>query len=188
MIARAERILRKTFNGDFASNKAGGGGAAGTPGNWVSSAVPETASSDVVGFNVVGIWGTSTQPLLAAAEGFRMIRTNLEFMSVDADIKSLVITSCIQGEAKSVSVTNLAAIMAVSAKKVVVVDGDLRRPRLHTYFGVENKIGVSTVASGKTALAAERERRHGLRGMGEERRRAFAPVRAPQRAAAAQLR
>jgi Mrp family chromosome partitioning ATPase len=88
-----------------------------------------------------------------AAEAFRMIRTNLEFMSVDADIGSLIVTSCVQGEGKSVSVANLAVTMAMSGKKVVVVDGDLRRPRLHTYFGVENKVGVSTVATGKTALA-----------------------------------
>ena len=92
-----------------------------------------------------------------AAEAFRMIRTNLEFMSVDADVRSLLVTSCIQGEGKSVSVANLAVTMAMSGKKVVVVDGDLRRPRLHTYFGVENKIGVSTVATGKTPLAAALE-------------------------------
>jgi Mrp family chromosome partitioning ATPase len=88
-----------------------------------------------------------------AAEAFRMIRTNLEFMSIDNDIRSLIVTSCIQGEGKSVSVANLAVSMALAGKKIVVVDGDLRRPRLHTYFGVENKIGVSTVATGKTPLA-----------------------------------
>lgn len=88
-----------------------------------------------------------------AAEAFRMIRTNLEFMSVDNDIKSVLVTSCIQGEGKSVSVANLAVSLALAGKKIVVVDGDLRRPRLHQYFGVENKIGVSTVATGKTPLA-----------------------------------
>ena len=88
-----------------------------------------------------------------AAEAFRMIRTNLEFMSVDADVRSLLITSCIQGEGKSVSVANLAISMAMTGKKIIVVDGDLRRPRLHTYFAVENKVGVSTVSTGRTPLA-----------------------------------
>lgn len=92
-----------------------------------------------------------------AAESFRMIRTNLEFMSVDADVKSLLVTSCVQGEGKSVTVANLAVTMAMSGKKVVVVDGDLRRPRMHAYFGVDNEIGVSTVTSGKTSLAAALE-------------------------------
>lgn len=88
-----------------------------------------------------------------AAEAFRIIRTNLDFMGVDTDVRSLLVTSCVQGEGKSVSVANLAVTMGLAGKKVVVVDGDLRRPRLHSYFGVENAVGVSTVVAGKTPLA-----------------------------------
>ena len=68
------------------------------------------------------------RPGSQAAEAFRMIRTNLEFMSVDDQVRSILITSCVQGEGKSVSVANLACIMAMAGKKVVVVDADLRRP------------------------------------------------------------
>ena len=88
-----------------------------------------------------------------AAEAFRMVRTNLDFLNVDADIQSLVVTSCVQGEGKSVAVANLAVSMALAGKKVIVVDGDLRRPRQHQYFGLRNEVGLSTVTTGQTNLA-----------------------------------
>lgn len=81
-----------------------------------------------------------------------MVRTNLDFLNVDADIKSLLVTSCVQGEGKSVAVANLAVSMALAGKKVIVVDGDLRRPRQHKYFGLRNDVGLSTVATGQTNL------------------------------------
>jgi Mrp family chromosome partitioning ATPase len=87
------------------------------------------------------------------AEAFRMVRTNLDFMAVDGDIKSIVVSSCIKGEGKSVAVANLAVSMALAGKKVIVVDGDLRRPRMHKYFELDNSKGVSTVATGQHSLA-----------------------------------
>ena len=96
---------------------------------------------------------TLTHPDGHAAEAFRMVRTNLEFLNVDDGIRSLVITSCVQGEGKSVAVANLAVSMALAGKKVIVVDGDLRRPRQHQYFGLRNEVGLSTVTTGQTNLA-----------------------------------
>jgi Mrp family chromosome partitioning ATPase/capsular polysaccharide biosynthesis protein len=87
------------------------------------------------------------------AEAFRMVRTNLDFMAVDGDIRSIVVSSCIKGEGKSVAVANLAVSMAMAGKKVIVVDGDLRRPRMHKYFGLDNAKGVSTVATGQHSLS-----------------------------------
>jgi Mrp family chromosome partitioning ATPase/capsular polysaccharide biosynthesis protein len=87
------------------------------------------------------------------AEAFRMVRTNLDFMAVDGDIKSIVLSSCIKGEGKSVAVANLAVSMALAGKKVIVVDGDLRRPRMHKYFELDNSKGVSTVATGQHSLS-----------------------------------
>jgi non-specific protein-tyrosine kinase len=86
------------------------------------------------------------------AEAFRMVRTNLEFLAVDQQIRSLLVTSCLQGEGKSVAVANLAVTLTMAGKKVVVVDADLRRPRQHEYFGIPNERGLSTVATGRHAL------------------------------------
>jgi polysaccharide biosynthesis transport protein len=88
-----------------------------------------------------------------AAEAFRVLRTNLDFMSVDREVRSLAVTSCVQGEGKSVTLANLAIALAVASKRVVVIDGDLRRPQMHGFFGLKNDIGVSTVVTGQTTLA-----------------------------------
>ena len=93
------------------------------------------------------------EPHSQAAEAFRLIRTNLDFMRVDGGVRSLLVTSCAQGEGKSVTVANLAASMALAGKDVIVVDGDLRRPRQHTYFGLRNTVGVSTVVTDQSPLA-----------------------------------
>jgi succinoglycan biosynthesis transport protein ExoP len=93
-----------------------------------------------------------THPDGQAADAFRLVRTNLDFMRVGSEFTSLLVTSCAQGEGKSLAVANLAVTMAMAGKRVVVVDADLRRPRQHTFFGVANESGVSTVAAGKTEL------------------------------------
>lgn len=85
----------------------------------------------------------------AAAEAFRVLRSNLEFMSIDADVRSIGITSSEQGEGKSVTACNLAVSLALAGKRVILVDGDLRRPRIHRYLGLENDRGVTTVVTGK---------------------------------------
>ena len=87
------------------------------------------------------------------AEAFRVVRTNIDFMVADKGIRSIVMTSALQGEGKSVAAANLAVAMALAGKKVVLVDADLRRPRQHKFFGVEKSVGVSTVATGATKLA-----------------------------------
>jgi Mrp family chromosome partitioning ATPase len=97
---------------------------------------------------------TLSEPDGHAAEAFRLVRTNLDFMSVDADVRSLLVTSSVQGEGKSVTVANLAVAMALAGKKVVIVDGDLRRPRQHQYFGLANDHGVSTVTTEQGSLAS----------------------------------
>jgi non-specific protein-tyrosine kinase len=97
---------------------------------------------------------TFTEPDSPSAEAFRMLRTNLNYVNPDGDIRSVLLTSCVQGEGKSVTIANLAVTLAMSGKKVIVVDADLRRPRMHAYFGLPNDRGVSTVVSGQTELIA----------------------------------
>ena len=103
------------------------------------------------------------------AEAFRLLRTNLEFMRVDEDVRSLLVTSSVQGEGKSVCVANLAVTLAMGGKKVFVVDADLRRPRQQAYFGLDNRQGVSTVVTGQTSL--DERSAEGLPGPGDRRQR-----------------
>jgi capsular exopolysaccharide synthesis family protein len=87
-----------------------------------------------------------------AAEAVRKLRSNLEFADVDNDLKSLLITSCLQHEGKSLTVCNLALSLAATGRHVALVDGDLRNPQIHRYLRLENAIGLSTVLTGKTGL------------------------------------
>ena len=88
----------------------------------------------------------------ALGEALRKVRTNLDFLSVGGDLTSMAVTSCVQGEGKSLTIANLAVTLALAGKKVVLIDADLRRPRLHRYFGLANKVGLSTVLAGQTKL------------------------------------
>jgi Mrp family chromosome partitioning ATPase/capsular polysaccharide biosynthesis protein len=92
-----------------------------------------------------GVLPTLTEPSGRAAEAYRLLRTNLEFVGFDGDLRVLLVSSSVQGEGKSVSVCNLAVSLALAGKSVVLVDADLRSPRVHAYLGVPNVVGVSSV-------------------------------------------
>lgn len=87
---------------------------------------------------------TVANPKSPFAEGYRTLRTNIQFSSLDRPIEMLMITSASPGEGKSTSVANLAVAMAQSGKRTVLVDTDLRRPVLHQIFGLPNSVGVTT--------------------------------------------
>ena len=95
---------------------------------------------------------TLSHPGDRVSEAFRLLRTNLTFMDVDGTARSIVVTSSLQGEGKSVTVANLAVTLALGGKKVVVVDADLRRPRQHRLFNLPNETGASSVAVGGASL------------------------------------
>jgi len=78
------------------------------------------------------------------SEAYRTLRTNIQFSSVDNPIRSLLVTSSSPGEGKSTTTANLAAVLAQTDQRVIVVDTDLRRPVLHKVFGVPNNIGLTT--------------------------------------------
>ena len=82
-------------------------------------------------------------PRSPVAEAFRALRTNLEFTAKENPIKSIIVTSGGPGEGKTTIASNLAAILSHSGKKVILIDADLRRPRVHTYTGVSNIAGLS---------------------------------------------
>lgn len=88
----------------------------------------------------------------ARAEAFRQIRTNLLFLNVDAPVKSLVVTSAIEQEGKSSTTANLAITFAQAGLSVIVVEADLRRPKLAEYLGLEGAVGLTDVLVGDVKL------------------------------------
>jgi tyrosine-protein kinase len=86
------------------------------------------------------------------SEAFRALRTNLQFIGVDRQPKSLVVTSCLPGEGKSSTSANLAITLAQAGWRVLLVDGDLRRPRIPNYLGIEGATGLTDVLIGRARL------------------------------------
>jgi polysaccharide biosynthesis transport protein len=84
-------------------------------------------------------------PRSAIAEAFRMLRTNLEFASVDNPLKVILVSSAAVGDGKTSVSSALATIMAQGGKTVLLVDADLRRPSIHRYLGLSNKNGLTDV-------------------------------------------
>jgi non-specific protein-tyrosine kinase len=84
-----------------------------------------------------------TQPLSPIVEAYRILRTNLQFSSIDQPLQTLILTSPGPAEGKSITLANLAVVLAQSGRKVIVVDADLRRPVQHKIFGVSNRLGLT---------------------------------------------
>lgn len=87
------------------------------------------------------------------AESFRKLRTNLQFLAVDNPPRMIVVTSTIPGEGKSTTAINIALALAEAQHNVVLVDGDLRRPRIATYLGVVASVGFSNLLSGAASMS-----------------------------------
>ena len=86
------------------------------------------------------------------AEQVRALRTNLQFIIPDEKQKVLLFTSGISGEGKSFVSLNLGASLAMSGKKVIILELDLRKPKLHVGLGIESKSGLSNYLIGKASL------------------------------------
>jgi len=92
------------------------------------------------------------KPKSLIAESFRSIRTNLQFIDNSPGPKVLAITSTISSEGKTFVSINLSGILAITGKKVILIDLDMRRPKIHKGFGVDNDRGMSTILIGKDPL------------------------------------
>ena len=88
-------------------------------------------------------------PKSAVAESFRSLRSAITYLASGKNTKKILVTSSVSGEGKTFTSLNLASAMALGSKKTVVVGGDLRRPKLASYFGESDKIGLSTYLIGK---------------------------------------
>lgn len=88
---------------------------------------------------------TAVEPKNVVAEQFRTVRTNIDFSSIDRELKTILFTSSDVSEGKSTISANTAVTWAQQGKKVLFIDADLRRPTLHTTFGLTNTQGLSTI-------------------------------------------
>lgn len=79
------------------------------------------------------------------SEAYRVLRTNVQFSTIDRPGQTLLVTSANPGEGKSTTAANLALVMAQAGKKVVLVDSDLRRPSVHRLFGLSNEQGLTNL-------------------------------------------
>lgn len=86
------------------------------------------------------------------SEGFRSLRTNLQFKTKENKSNIILVTSTIAGEGKSTISANLATILEMTNYKTVVINFDLRKPTLHNFFQISNENGLSTFLNGRNSL------------------------------------
>jgi len=87
------------------------------------------------------------------AEAYRHLRTSVLLSSAGHAPKTLVVTSCVPSEGKTTTAINLGVTLAQTGARVLVIDGDMRRPTVHRSFGAENKRGLSNVLSNEMSEA-----------------------------------
>jgi len=84
-------------------------------------------------------------PKSPISEAYRGIRTNLQFSNVDHSYQSILVTSATVGEGKTTTLCNVAATLADAGNRVIIVDCDLRKPRIHKFFTISNQVGLTDI-------------------------------------------
>ena len=100
------------------------------------------------------------KPKSPISEAYRMLRTNISFSSIDKELKSIIITSASPSEGKSTTIANLAMTMVQAGKRVLIIDTDLRKPKVHKNFELPNMTGVTNV------IAEHRDYRECIQAVG----------------------
>jgi capsular exopolysaccharide synthesis family protein len=90
----------------------------------------------------------SEDPQSSFAEAVRHLRTNLRYVDVDQELQVMVITSSVESEGKSTTAVNLALAFARAGQRVLLIEADLRRPKVSDYLGIEGAVGLSNVLAG----------------------------------------
>lgn len=85
-----------------------------------------------------------------AVEAYRTLRTNVQFLGLERNVRVLQITSAIAGEGKTTTATNLAVVLAQTGSSVVLVDADLRKPRIHRVFAIDGTLGLTNNLVGES--------------------------------------
>lgn len=88
----------------------------------------------------------------AAAEAYRVLRNSMDFISLEKQVRTVLVTSAAPSEGKSTVAANLASGLAQAGKKVVLVSCDFRRPATEQFFSLKNSVGLSDVLAGRIAL------------------------------------
>jgi tyrosine-protein kinase Etk/Wzc len=110
---------------------------------------------------ILGVIGHNTRetervvfenPKSAISESFRTIKTNLQYLLLNEGAKVITVTSTVSGEGKTFCSLNLASIIALTDKKTLLIGMDLRKPRIHRHFDLDNTIGMSTYLIGKATI------------------------------------
>ncbi|MGH9164512.1 MAG: polysaccharide biosynthesis tyrosine autokinase, partial [Acidimicrobiales bacterium] len=108
---------------------------------------------------------TLRAPASIAAEAYRSLRASIQFLGLDAPVRTLQITSPSSAEGKTTTVANLCVALAGAGQRVVVVDCDLRRSRLHDFFGLTNEVGFTSVLLGDIPLSEALQPVPGVEGL-----------------------
>jgi capsular exopolysaccharide synthesis family protein len=95
---------------------------------------------------------TKLNPKSPISEQYRTVRTNIQFSSVDEEIRSLLVTSSGPSEGKSSTTANLAVVYAQQGKRVLLIDADMRKPTMHYTFRLDNLRGLSNVLVGENSM------------------------------------
>jgi capsular exopolysaccharide synthesis family protein len=93
------------------------------------------------------------EPSSPAAEAYRSLRTSINFLGLDRAMRVIQVTSSNAGEGKTTTLANLAVALARAGERVVIVDCDLRRPRIHDFFGLADSVGFTNVLLGELPIA-----------------------------------
>ena len=123
--------------------------------NTLKSAEDIERTTDLPVLGVIGKWSASKKELIthhdrhsSEAEFFRAVRTSLMFSSPDKPFRTLLVTSPFPGEGKTTTASNLAVVLAQSGARVLLLDTDMRKPRVHKVFGQPNSQGLSHALTG----------------------------------------
>ena len=119
--------------------------------------IPNLAERKLLGLNasmaILPEHQTTEAPNSIVSEAYKMLYTNLQFLATDENIKVVTVTSSIPQEGKSTVSANLASAIAQLGQKVLLIDGDLHRPRQHSIWNLENQLGLIEVLQEKGNLA-----------------------------------